>query len=295
MIAFGVRKAIGAGRSNVVAPGMLRPIGGGQFEASGVAQVPGSDELIIIDDGSTREIFLVELTADGLQERDAVAIPFDADVTDLEGITTDGRYLYVVGSQSKLTGFDGDGLVRFTFDPMTRRADSVERIQGLKAWLATNVAELRGTGTLAGDHVLNIEAIAWDPGGGRLLLGLRAPVVDGHALIVPVRLADPVAAFSRENLRVDGETIRLNLGGAGIRALEFDARTNSFLLVTGASLNEETLDFRLVEWDGRPESGLRDIETFSRDVKPEGITRAALGGRTVRVLVFDVGSIAVRD
>ena len=36
-----------------------------------------------------------------------------------EGITFEGEWYYVVGSQSKTTGVEGDGLVRFKFDPNT--------------------------------------------------------------------------------------------------------------------------------------------------------------------------------
>lgn len=269
------------------------PIAGGRFEASGVTHVPGTSMVLFVDDGRRREVFAMELTAAGAQAGPARAIPLGADVTDMEGMTFDGRHFYVVGSQSKGTGFEGDGLVRFTFDPVTRRVGAVERIQGLKGWLADNVAELRGTGRRVGDHVLNIEAIAWDPTRRRLLLGLRAPVVDGQALVIPLALADSDGAFTRENLRVDGPTIRVALGGAGIRALEYDSVAGAFLLLTGASLDGENLDFRLLEWDGASGSGLREVAVFDRRPKPEGITRADIEGARVSVLVFDTGRYQV--
>jgi hypothetical protein len=270
-------------------------ITGGPFEASGVAHVPGSNQLLFVDDGRTREIFLMEVTQAGMQAAAATRIPLAADVTDLEGITWDGRHFYVVGSQSKETGFDGDGLVRFTFDPAGRRTDSVERIQGLKAWLAGNVAELRGTERSIGDHVLNIEGIAWDPIGARLLLGLRAPVIDGHALIVPIKMSDSAGPFSIENLRVDGPTIRLDLQGDGIRSIEYDDRAKAFRIFTGATLNEEDREFRLVEWDGKSGSAPRELSRFSRLLKPEGIATAELGGNSITVVVFDTGGFTVLD
>ena len=257
--------------------------------------IPGTRQLLFVDDDRPREIFWMELAADGSQLGVALSVVLGAEVTDQEGITSDGHSFYVVGSQSKLTGFDGDGLVRFTFDPKTRRTDRVERIQGLKAWLAANVAELKGTEGRIGDHVLNIEAIAWDPRGQRLLLGLRAPVVDGAALVVPIKVIDSTGVFSLENLRVDGATIRVRLDGAGIRGLEYDERAGVFKLITGASLNEETREFRIVEWDGSSGSPLRDIVSYSRLLKPESITRAVLGAGPVSVVVFDVGSFVVID
>ncbi|HET9453019.1 MAG TPA: DUF3616 domain-containing protein [Gemmatimonadaceae bacterium] len=269
------------------------PIAGGRFEASGVAHVPGSNLVLFVDDGRPRELFAMELTAAGAQAGGARPVALGAHVTDMEGITFDGRHFYVVGSQSKRTGFEGDGLVRFTFDAATGRVAAVERIQGLKAWLAENVAELRGTARRIGDHVLNIEAIAWDPARRRLLLGLRAPVVDGQALVIPIALADTSGPFTRENLRVDGPTLRVALGGAGIRSLEYDSAAGAFALLSGASLDSENIDFRLMQWDGASGSAVRELATFDRRLKPEGITRADTAGAGVRVLVFDVGRFQV--
>ena len=275
--------------------GSPRQIAGGVFEASGVVHVPGTAGVLFVDDGRTREIFWMELDADGRQRAPAVPVPLGADVTDLEGISTDGDRFYVVGSQSKRTGFDGDGLVRFRFDPRTRRTSDVERIRGLKAWLADHVRELNGTARRLGDEVLNIEAIAWDPRRGRMLLGLRAPIVDGKALVIPLKLQDPAGALSPANLRVDGATIRLPLDGAGIRSLEYDHAARAFRVITGAALNDETREFRILEWDGdeRSVAPLPVVARFPRGLKPEGITSAAIGDRQVSVLVFDVGRFSL--
>lgn len=272
-----------------------RPIAGGPFEASGVVRVPGTNQLLFVDDGRTREIFMMELSADGTQRGSAQRVSLGANVTDLEGVTFDGRHFYAVGSQSKKGGFNGDGLVRFTYDPATRRVSGLQRVQGLKAWLAANVAELRGTERRVGDDVLNIEGLAWDPRGQRLMLGLRAPVVNGAALIVPVKLHDSTAAFSRANLRADGPAIRVQLGGAGIRSLEYDEHAQTFRIITGAGANEESLDFRILEWDGRSAAPTREIRSYNRQLKPEGITRTTLNGKPASVIVFDVGSYVVVD
>jgi Protein of unknown function (DUF3616) len=271
----------------------IHRIAGGSYEASGLAAVPGDSQFLFVDDGREREIFLLALSSDGLQMGNAIALPFPADVTDMEGITTDGRFFYVVGSQSKKTGFDGDGLLRFTFDPQAQRIAAIERIQGLKSWLADNVAELRGTGGRFGDDVLNIEGLAWDPTNRRLLLGLRAPLAGDSALVVPIRLADSTRAFTIDNLTVDGATLRLALGGAGIRGIEWDSVTGAFLVIVGASLDDENRDFRVVEWNGRSGSQLRQIATYDRRLKPEGIARATIAGNPSRVVVFDVGHVAV--
>jgi hypothetical protein len=268
---------------------------GGSFEPSGVAHVPNSNYLLFVDDGRPTEVLLMEVDSAGNQVGSADPIPLNADVTDMEGVTTDGKYFYVVGSQSKKRGFEGDGLVRFRFDPNGRRIENVERIQGLKAWLADHVPELAGTAAKVGDDVLNIEGLAWDAENRRLLLGLRAPQVGGDALILPVRLADPEAGFSTENLRFDGPSIRIGLGGAGVRSIEYDASRRVFQIIAGAGLNAETLDFQVFEWSGKSGAPARSTASFSKTLKPEGFTRATIGGRSVAVIVFDVGRFTLRD
>ncbi len=268
---------------------------GGSFEASGVVYVPGSEGVLFVDDANTRSVLWMELSDAGVQSHPAVAVPLPgADVVDFEGMTTDGRYFYAVGSQSKTTGSDGDGLVRFTFDPATRKAGSVETVRAVKRFLSQNVRELHGVENLVGDDVLNIEALAWDPNGRRLLLGLRAPVAGSDALVVPLTLRDPKAPFTAENLTVEGNhAIRVPTGGAGLRSLEFDPAGNRFLVITGAPLDAETKDFHLFEWDGAEKAVLRELRKYSRKLKPEGITRARLAGRDALVVVFDTSAYEV--
>jgi Protein of unknown function (DUF3616) len=270
-------------------------ISGGTFEASGVAHVPSTSSVLFVDDGRNQEVFWLELNADGSQKAPASALSLQADVTDLEGITHDGSSYYVVGSQSKSTGFDGDGLVRFRFDPATKQVEGVERVQGLKKWLADNVAELKGTGARAGDSVLNIEGIAWDPVGKRLLLGLRAPVIDDQALIIALTLRDAKGPLSTDNLAVQsGKAIRLSLGGAGIRSIEYDAATAAFRIITGAGLNKESREFRVVEWKGEGDD-VREVARYSSKLKPEGITRTVFEGKSRTLIVFDTGRFTMLD
>jgi Protein of unknown function (DUF3616) len=271
---------------------------GGTFEASGVAHVPGSDGVLFVDDGRSDEVFWMRLGEGGSQAGAIKSIKLGASVIDLEGITTDGAHFYVVGSQSKSKGGDLAGLVRFRFDAQGQRVEGVEAISGLKRFLSDNVAELRGMGDRKyKDGGINVEGIAWDARGGRLLLGLRSPVVDGHALVVPVRLRDRRGAFAYDNLEVEGaKAIRLPLDAAGIRSIEYDERVKSFRVLSGAAANSEKANFKLWEWDGdvaRPI--LRKAGEFDRKLKPEGVTRATAGGRDFTFIVFDTSGYAAMN
>ncbi|HEV2762541.1 MAG TPA: DUF3616 domain-containing protein [Pyrinomonadaceae bacterium] len=276
----------------------MTPFSGGPFEASGVAHVPGTDGVLFVDDGRPEEVFWMRVGPNGSQASAVKSVRLGASVIDLEGMTFDGTHFYVVGSQSKSKGGDLSGLVRFRFDAAGQRVEGTEAVNGLKPFLAANVAELRGMEKRKySDGGINIEGIAWDPRGGRLLLGLRSPVVDGQALVVPLRLRDPRGAFTAANLEVEGgRAIRLPFGGAGIRSIEHDARTNSFRVITGAGPNAERLDFKLWEWDGSAERpSLRELSTFDRSLKPEGVTRVSTDAREFGFIVFDTSGYAAAE
>jgi hypothetical protein len=286
------------GSPQSAAPAPMTSFSGGTFEASGVAHVPNTDAVLFVDDGRPNEVFLMQLGEDRKQAGAIKSIDMATSIIDLEGMTTDGEYFYVVGSQSKPKGADQAGLARFKFDAASQRVVGTQAASGLKKFLADNVAELSGLeNTKYNDGGINVEGIAWDPQNRRLLLGLRSPVVDGHALVVPLKLRDPKAALTFDNLEVEGrKAIRLPLGGAGIRSIEYDEARKAFFLITGAGPNSEKMDFKTWEWSGNGATPtLRELETFDRRLKPEGITRFSNGARDFVFIVFDTSGYAATD
>jgi uncharacterized protein DUF3616 len=276
----------------------MTPFVGGNFEASGVAGVPGTNGVLFVDNGRKGQVFWMGLDQMGRQAGAIKAVGIGADIEDIEGITTDGRYFYVVSSQSRPKAIATAGLVRFKFDARNQSVEEVDSISGLKRFLVENVAELREEGDRKGKAGgLNIEGLAWDPRRGRLLLGLRSPVVDGQALIVPLRLRDPRGAFSIDNLEVEGaKAIRLSLGGIGIRGIEYDGRANVFRIISGATEDQDATDFGLWEWNGdEKQRVLREMNRFDKSLKPEGVARASVGDRNFIIVVFDAGGYTIMD
>lgn len=135
------------------------------------------------------------------------------------------------------------------------------------------------------------------PRSERLLLGLRSPIINGQALVVPLRLRDPRMPFSSENLQVaDGGAIRLPLRGLGIRSIEYDGRDGLFRIIAGAAEDQEKTDFSLWEWDGgERQVKLRETAKFDRRLKPEGVTRASSGGREYTLVICDSSGYLVLD
>lgn len=279
-------------------PKGLTPFVGGKFDASGVAGVPGAGGILFVDNGREGQVFWMELDQEGKQVGSINGLSLGVSIEDLEGITTDGTTVYVVSSQSRPKAIATEGLVRFTFDQRSHSIKDAESISGLKAFLVANVAELRdGADRTGKDGGLNIEGLAWDPRRGRLLLGLRSPIVDGHALVVPLRLRDQRGAFSIANLEVENsKAIRLPIGGVGIRSIEYDERAKVFRIISGAAENQDSTDFGLWEWNGdEQQPKIRETKRFEKSLKPEGVARATSGSHDFLIIVFDASGYTILE
>jgi hypothetical protein len=261
------------------------------LEASGVTSVPGASGVLIVADGSEREVFWMELDAKGVG-RPVVPVAMAASVADPEDITTDGTYIYVVGSQSRGGGRKADGLVRFRFDPVAKTIRQVERVVGLEALLFERVPELRRL-SRGRSSPLNIEGMTWDRARQRLLFGLRSPLAGHRALFVAARVGDVSRPLSASNLVVDEQLISLDLGGMAVRGLGYDPATNRILIIGGGSTDEGKGPFSLFDWDGAPDSRTRNLGPLRSDEKPEGVTKVDVGGSMKTLVVFDLGGYQV--
>jgi hypothetical protein len=238
--------------------------------------VAGTDAILFVDDGKPGEVFWMQLDQNGSQTGGIKAIKLGVNIEDLEGITTDGNYYYVVSSQSRAKSVTQPGIIRFKLDPKSQSVEAVQSMSELKKFLVENVAELQSMGhAKAKDDGINIEGLAWDPRHGRLLLGLRSPLSGESALIVALKLRDPRGPFSYDNFAAtETKAIRLPLGGLGIRSIEHDNRSNLFRIIAGATESQEKTDFSLWEWNGdASQPALREVAKLDRKLKPEGVTR----------------------
>ncbi len=268
--------------------GPVRMLTGGPFEASGAVQAPAGDGVLFVDDSRPDVVLWLRLAADGSAGGAPVAIPLGMSVVDPEGITTDGTFVYVVGSQSRGKQKGGPGLVRFRIDAAHKKAESVESVADLTSILSGHVPALKASSGKG--SALNIEGLAWDAKGRRLLLGLRAPLDGKNALLVPVALREAGGPFAASNLQV-GEPIPLDLGGSGVRGIEADPDGGFWVLAGGVS-NAGTA--RLVRWDGSGPA-VRDIATFPTDLKPEGVTRAKVGDKVMTLVLCDTSRYLLMD
>ena len=292
----------GKAKVKLSSPGAGIPFKGGVFEASGVISVLGSNGVLIVDDGRSSEVLWMQLDESGREVGQVKPIPLGVTIDDPEGITSDGNFFYIIGSQSRPNGGEQNALVRFAFDASTQSVQKAEAMTNLRDFLIANVPELKEAGKKESEGGLNIEGISWDFKRGRWLLGLRSPLTkDGSALVVAIKLRNPAGAFSVDNLQLaEPNAIPLKMGGLGIRDIQYDPDANSFLIIAGPPEHHEKAEFALWEWTGNLDQGgsetaLRKEQDFDPKMKAEGITHAEVGGRKFIFVVGDAGSYLKLD
>lgn len=91
---------------------------------------------------------------------------------------------------------------------------------------------------------LNIEGLAATPEGG-LLIGLRNPIPNGRALLVP--LLNPVEVVEHGRTAQFGEPVLLTLRNRGVRSIERIG--NAYWIVAGPTADRGS--FSLYRWSGR--------------------------------------------
>lgn len=292
----------GKAKVKLSTPGAGIPFKGGAFEASGAIFVPGSSGVLIVDDGRSTEVLWMQLDESGREVGDVKPIPLGVTVDDPEGITSDGNYYYIMGSQSRAEAGEQNALVRFAFDATSHTVQKAEAMTNLRDFLIANVPELKDADKKGSGGGLNVEGISWDFKRGRWLLGLRSPLTpDNSAMVVAIKLRNPGGAFSVDNLQLaEPNAIPLKLGGLAIRDIQYDPEANSFLVIAGAPEHHEKTEFTLWEWSGSvdqsgSETALRKEHDLDPKMKPEGITHVEIGGKKFIFVVGDAGSYLKLD
>ena len=93
---------------------------------------------------------------------------------------------------------------------------------------------------------INIEALSWERSSHELLIGLRSPLIDDKAVVVP--LVNPNGLFDKNEKPQLAEPILLDLYGDGIRAMSWDKKREGYWIVSG-SVSKRKGDFSLWFWD----------------------------------------------
>jgi hypothetical protein len=135
---------------------------------------------------------------------------------------------------------------------------------------------------------LNIEGLCGSADGKRLLIGFRNPIPKGKALVVP--LENPGAVIDRGEPAVIGRPLLWDLGGLGIRDMDYVAGLGAYFIIAGPQ-NEEKR-FALYRWTGDPEQQpvmvRSDLGKGCPDFTPEAVV--GFGARSDLLILSDDGT-----
>ena len=212
------------------------------FEPSGATTVDGNKVLIVEDESSARPLKLITFDEkNNVVEIGDLHIPkklkkmFKKKVEDLEAIVADGHTVYAITSHS-LNRSNKEKKSRNKLLMMRYEDESLVNLytyKHLKEDLVLYKPKIFGM-TLLGYNPMNIEALAIQPENHQLYLGFRAPLFQTKAIIVPLK--NPHQLFGKQKQQpLFGEPIMLDLGGLGIRAMQYDAGKQGIWIVAGDS------------------------------------------------------------
>ena len=280
-----------------------------EFNASGI--VPLADSRFLICDNNTNDaLFELNLTPDGQKKGPLIRRPLqglapDA-IDDMEGMAfaeeNGRRYVFVSSSLyvKKVKKGEADvppsGVLRVTVNPDDTL--SAENMPGFREWLIDAFPQIASSAqTKPDDGGLNIEGFAWDKGRHAFLFGVRTPVSNGKPLVLPVKVKDLAGTWTTDNLEAQAP-IQLSVESAldeqGIRDLYGNQDGQTFLVITGKSINDSKAPFSLYEWSGGSDGAMRRFNvSFAKKMKPEGIARGVIGGKSALVIVDDGGGYQV--
>ncbi len=137
-------------------------------------------------------------------------------------------------------------------------------------------------------HGVNIEGLAAGADGKTLLIGFRNPRPQGKALIV--ELKNPLDVVLRGTPASFGDPILLDLGGRGIRSLEYFAAIGRYLIVAGAADDSE--GSQLFLWTSGSSPERVEQGSFEKDWNLESVVEWG-GGRLL--LLSDDGTRPSRN
>lgn len=278
-----------------------------RMELSGCALVEGGvlvveDELIgavlLLEDTAQRPLVLSTVT---LERKKKARAPFASafklfPFQDFEDIASDRAFsVYVIGSHNGKDGErrpDREFLLRAEWDIEHKELKVVGEQYRLLERIAPNL-ELLGCGIgLTNTEVkstLNIEGLALR--GDTLYIGLRAPLTPAGKAIV---LSGPAKDIMGGSGAL--EAAELDLGGLGVRALDWDPVRNELLVLSGPSFDptQAGSTSEVSGYDPATKT-LTKIVTFEPAVarkSPEGICRLPqeLGGKLLVVLDGEGGA-----
>jgi len=212
--------------------------------------------------------------------------------SDLEGAAQVGKRIYWITSHAR----NSSGEVRKDRHRLFATEIAGKTIEPVGKPYTALLADLLATPALAplelteaagrateAEGGLNIEGLA-AAADGSLLIGLRNPIPQGKAIVVP--LLNPAELVDGKGPARFGAAIRLDLGGRGVRSIE---RVGSGYLIA-AGPPADTGSFAVYRWSGKAADAPMSIKLDLGTLRPEALFAWPDGQLT---LLSDDGGVMV--
>lgn len=252
----------------------------GMCDASAAVPVDGDLFVVGNDEDSVLRVYRRDQAGQPLQGQDfAPFLRVDAPETDIEGATRIGDRIYWITSHGRnKDGEERTNRQRLFATDIQRAGGKVNLVPVGAAYRNLLEDLIRNEGLQPFDLAraaqkapedeggLNIEGLSRTPEGA-LLIGFRNPIPGGKALLV--RLENPDAVMAGQPARL-GPPIQLDLGGLGIRSLEYSAAEKKYWIVAGPF--DDSDGFRLFQWSGAPTDAPEAVTGADfQDFRPEAL------------------------
>ena len=264
------------------------------YEPSGLAYL-GKGEFVIVEDEPVRPMHRVSIDENGrLQELGRLRIVGDEiRLNNLEGVSFDGVYLYAITSHSNISKTDEGKnrmqLVRFEYEDGL--LSELQQVDDLKSVLVDLLSEqIKNKSSKKIRQKINIEALAWSPQAASLFIGLRSPRSHGNSAMLEI--LNPTAMFTQGS--AIGARVQmhwLDLGGKGIRSMNWHADSRGFSIVTGGKKSRDE-GFSLWYWSGELNSAATRVSEPDKPLPSgtEGLSLFATGSKSGMLVVLDDGN-----
>lgn len=271
------------------------------YEPSAVFQLYDG-RVLLVEDEEHRAMNILTISPNGslIENADAnlrLTKGFENKLDDLEGLTADhDGFIYTTTSHSSRKNGDREPnreqLLRFKVKgndvtdiaSITTLRDDLTKSKELSAAIKAK------TGENPNFDDLNIEGLTYYHKTNDLMLGLRAPMADDLAIVVPV--TNPEAVFNDSASPIFAKPIFLDLDGGGIRSLHFSSALNKYVIANEIP-NEKGKDYsKIWTWSGNPAEKpvAMDLPELSDLKNIEGIDSVKVNGKAKLLFTADEGN-----
>jgi hypothetical protein len=233
----------------------------GIYEPSAAEQMPDG-RIFVIEDEVAHSLAILSINEDGTFEVERLdpesfleTASDDGIPEDFEGIAVDNDgYVYITTSHSRET--DGkayphrEKLIRFKMEgnkpiDMAVYGNLLADLSAYHIHLEDSAAILN----VKDEGGLNIEGIAFDSDKEKLLVGLRSPQYEGEAIILTINNVKEIFEQGAKAI-IEEEAVLLDLDGGGVRGIAYMPKLKGYLVISGPSNRDRSINFGLWFWSG---------------------------------------------